>query len=438
MENKLNRVVNAISSELSREKAYEIPYVCGKYALEPEEEYSSPMGKEKYLRNVLLGKSENFLLELANKVVNDYQSDSVGLALNQYYGGKYFKLSVVTRNDLIAQLYAFGSLQGNLSKDEFLKACNLEQFVTQNMESILSYLQSSQPPEKDLIEVLKEMRLQDKLDARFFNFLEQVVHPYTRSNVQAQPYLTLINKFLRKDGMHLVPVEDISGEAVYKVFDKHGMNKAIKNLVFAANGYKPEIVLDDALSNEIRIVKNAEYCLIYDRPIKPSGLLWVELVDWWSTLNQTTSSLEQALNLRDRLRDTLASEPERVLFNTYYSVLSKQFGQQLPALIPQVYLHYDPYSIKQHGISYLLRQRMDFLILTGKSRIVIEVDGKQHYANGDTASPKNYAEMVSLDRELKLLGYEVYRFGGYELTSATISQQIDFFRKLFIKHNIIA
>jgi hypothetical protein len=52
MENKLNRVVNAISSELSREKAYEIPYVCGKYALEPEEEYSSPMGKEKYLRNV--------------------------------------------------------------------------------------------------------------------------------------------------------------------------------------------------------------------------------------------------------------------------------------------------------------------------------------------------------------------------------------------------
>ena len=59
---------------------------------------------------------------------------------------------------------------------------------------------------------------------------------------------------------------------------------------------------------------------------------------------------------------------------------------------------------------------MDFLLLLAdRSRVVIEVDGKQHYADGDTASPRRYAEMVAEDRKLRLTGYEVYRFGGAEL-----------------------
>jgi hypothetical protein len=59
---------------------------------------------------------------------------------------------------------------------------------------------------------------------------------------------------------------------------------------------------------------------------------------------------------------------------------------------------------------------MDFLILfSSRHRVVLEVDGKHHYANGDTASPALYSEMVSEDRRLRLAGYEVYRFGGTKL-----------------------
>ncbi|UDF19338.1 hypothetical protein [Rhodococcus qingshengii] len=59
---------------------------------------------------------------------------------------------------------------------------------------------------------------------------------------------------------------------------------------------------------------------------------------------------------------------------------------------------------------------MDFLILFSSwHRVVLEFDGKQHYANGDTASPALYSEMVAEDRRLRLAGYEVYRFGGAEL-----------------------
>src|SRR5260370_11301092 len=55
----------------------------------------------------------------------------------------------------------------------------------------------------------------------------------------------------------------------------------VKNLIFAANGPKPEIILLDALNNDIKIVRNEEYCLIYDKPISEQGFLWKDLQDWW-------------------------------------------------------------------------------------------------------------------------------------------------------------
>ncbi|MFD1376083.1 hypothetical protein ACFQ4U_07020 [Micrococcus antarcticus] len=62
---------------------------------------------------------------------------------------------------------------------------------------------------------------------------------------------------------------------------------------------------------------------------------------------------------------------------------------------------------------------MDFIILfSNRHRVVLEVDGKQHYANGDTASPALYSAMVAEDRNLWLAGYETYRFGDVELMNA--------------------
>jgi very-short-patch-repair endonuclease len=62
---------------------------------------------------------------------------------------------------------------------------------------------------------------------------------------------------------------------------------------------------------------------------------------------------------------------------------------------------------------------------------VLEVDGKQHYAEGDTASPRLYSEMVSEDRKLRLRGYDVYRFGGHELTTTGAADLLrEFFREL--------
>ncbi len=60
---------------------------------------------------------------------------------------------------------------------------------------------------------------------------------------------------------------------------------------------------------------------------------------------------------------------------------------------------------------------MDFLLLySDRRRVVVEVDGRQHYADDDgKANATLYAQMVAEDRRMRLAGYEVYRFGGKEV-----------------------
>jgi very-short-patch-repair endonuclease len=141
-----------------------------------------------------------------------------------------------------------------------------------------------------------------------------------------------------------------------------------------------------------------------------------------------------------RLDESMAgNDHERLVFKTYGELYVAADGFDLPALIPQVYLHYDPYTRRERGgPGPLVRQRMDFLLLLpGRARVVIEVDGRQHYADDDgSASPDRYAEMVREDRTLRLAGYEVYRFGVKELTEGQASQALvrEFFVALLERH----
>ena len=119
-------------------------------------------------------------------------------------------------------------------------------------------------------------------------------------------------------------------------------------------------------------------------------------------------------------------------------------GFALPALIPQVYLHYDPETVTRRAMTsgaVLERQRMDFLmLLPGRHRVVIELDGRHHYATADgTASPPLYAEMMVEDRRLRLAGYEVFRFGGHEFVDLDAGKRLAtaFFTELLKRHGVL-
>jgi hypothetical protein len=272
--------------------------------------------------------------------------------------------------------------------------------------------------------------------ARFGALLEEAVHPLSRSGEEQLQTVAALNKVLARDGYELAQESELSGHPIFGFRPLvRGVGGRPKNLIFASRGPKPEIGFADAINNDIVILSGEESCLVYDRPISANGLLWSELVAWWSGVTPGAN----AANLGARLQESLASDAERKLFATYFKAYRSVLGEALPALLPQVYLHYDPAVVKtlRHRLP-LPRQRMDFLLLLpGRQRIVLEVDGKHHFSENDHPSLKVYADMVSADRELRLAGYEVYRFGANELVGEGAESRIaDFFEKLFRLHRV--
>ena len=271
---------------------------------------------------------------------------------------------------------------------------------------------------------------------------------YVRSRIQDYTEDQLLELGSRVVESHYLP--ELWGLVQVHGARRRGVHTPFRNLIFAADGPKPELVLADAVSNTIEIVKNEQYCLVYDRPLGEAGLTWADLVTWWASAHTPAGSSERdaANQLHARLArsldagraETAEPGPERQMFLAYTELL-KQHDFKLPALIPQVYLHYDPYSQRQRRTTGPLpRQRMDFLMLLhGRRRLVIEIDGKQHYADGDQASPRRYAEMMREDRALRLDGYEIYRFGGAEFHDAqeARTEMLTFFGRILASHGYI-
>jgi hypothetical protein len=85
---------------------------------------------------------------------------------------------------------------------------------------------------------------------------------------------------------------------------------------------------------------------------------------------------------------------------------------------------------------------MDFLLLLPRGeRIVLEVDGAAgHYASpdGKRPDPAAYAKEVRGARDLKLAGYEVFRFGATELQDREQARALlrQFFTDLFRRFNV--
>lgn len=286
-------------------------------------------------------------------------------------------------------------------------------------------------------------------DRRFNQFLEALVHPTVRQGNEQADWVALINTLLARDAHALVESERVSGHPVFRVrrLDR-GVAGRPKNLIFGSTGRKPLLGFLDAINNDVVVLEHGEHCLFYDLPISDDGLRWTELVDWWmKTQGENSDEGEARRVLGNRLLASMGSAPEQKLFSEYFRKWSPDLGARLPALLPQVYLHYDPATVRELRArgqeKRFLQQRMDFLMLLPNCvRVVIEVDGQQHYSTDSGGhprpSPAIYAETVRGDRDLRLAGYEVYRFSGYELhTSETAAALVDeFFSRLFRRHGI--
>ncbi|BDB27310.1 hypothetical protein CTP10_R47150 [Cupriavidus sp. P-10] len=276
-------------------------------------------------------------------------------------------------------------------------------------------------------------------DARFARFLEGLAGADVRPDEAAQrDFVARVNVALHRAGCDLRECGSQDGYPEYRLMPLHdGVAGRPKNLIFASS-VKPDLRFRDAINNDIEIVTHADQVLVYDRPISVEGLRWQDLQDWWQEREAIADPEIAKRTLYERLQSSLpeSSPPQRTLFKGYHRAFGRRIPG-LPALLPEVWLHWDPRTAKQRGAAALLSHRMDFLLLLPHDvRIVIEVDGKHHYAKPDgMASPQRYADMARSDRELKLAGYEVYRFGANELLADNAEAQMrDFFAAMFARY----
>lgn len=258
-------------------------------------------------------------------------------------------------------------------------------------------------------------------DARFARFLEGLVSADVLLDEHLQvKTATTINDHLRAHGIELRQTGDDGGYPLFTlVSTRLHSNRKPKNIIFASLGGKPDIRFQSSVDNDIEIVGGRPGAtLVYDREIPAAGLRWRDLHRWWQDAHKFNSESDAGEDLYQRLLKSLPdnSPGQRNLFTAYRT--ARPFCVDDLALLPEVWLHWDPKTVKERGPEALLRSRMDFLLLLPfGQRVVLEVDGVQHYTrdNGRTPDTAKYADMVAADRDLKLRGYEVFRFGHDEL-----------------------
>lgn len=439
------RISNAIKDYLYRYSALSLKGVCERYDLVCDSSLEPMHSKRVYISSGLVKLSSSKIQEIALKIIRENECPNLVEEIDGCLDEDPFEITMNTRRLIVELLSKNHDLQGKQTISKFLGRiwdlkCMPSNYGHSNAEDdIIRHMQANDDLSyEEMFELLKVMYISDN---KFKEFLCQLVHPDIRLNVKEQmQYVNEINEILCLDGYGLSENGFIKGCPIFKVEKcTIGICTTVSNLIFASKQRKPDIVIEDSLSNILKLRNNDDNdCLVYNNFISNTkGLTWEDLVIWWNNGNKDYT-LEQEQKLFTRLNKSLESNPEHIFFKEYYKYMHP-FGGDIPALIPQVYCYYDPKSARFRKGDKYVHQRMDFLMIFPRGvRIVIEIDGKQHYSIEGEANPKLYAEMVSDDRRLKLYGYDVYRFGGYEFVDNNHAKEVikEFIDQLFLKYNI--
>lgn len=308
-----------------------------------------------------------------------------------------------------------------LLKDIFIIPDDVVSLIFNSEKGILEYIYQHfvrNPEDANIEDLFEKLQVFDLTAQRFRRFLEGLTSADVQIDIKSQlTIVTAMNTVLINCGAELRQISEIDGYPVFGLASIHSVHGKPKNIIFASFS-KPDIRISSALDNNIEILSDTSKVLVYDKPLSIDGLRWTDLQNWWAELTQEHDSDQAKATLYRRLRKSLppSSPPQLLLFDSFFSGFGPMVPD-LPVLLPEVWLHWDAKTVAERGAQALLNHRMDFLmLLPGGVRMVIEVDGSQHYADDSgRANPVKYAKLVKGDRELKLAGYDVYRFGGSEL-----------------------
>jgi hypothetical protein len=466
----LDELRETIANALAAIKAYNLPAVCSRLGLAHGDAAEAHSSKRVYVRSRLITFGKDDLLRIAQDVLQEVKDADLANLVSEVTVHAEHRITEITRRDVLKGLNPLNILFGDVPLFDGLNLITQQPLVYDGWDDHMNFLPSlAKEINQHYIrnddwsneELLITCGALTCSQTRFFAFIEKLLDPVVRRGDEQSRLAATLDEVVKRDGFAVIVADSRSGYPIYAVRKRAtGVTGAMKNLIFASIGDKPELLFRDAINNDVEIVRNADKVLIFDRPLPPSGmLLWKDLVAWWQDAQAIEDAEEAKAQLYRRLLQSVRltqSPGEFAIFRCYYERYGKQLGEKLAALIPQVYLHYDPYTKRERGDEFFLaRQRMDFLLMLEHGvRIVVEVDGRRHYADPDPKDPEIfradatlYANMVAEDRRLRLAGYEVFRFGGADFRDVSVERSTigpdakaivtGFFDRLLKKHGIL-
>lgn len=296
--NNSGTVRNVLVEYLRSYSALDLPSICERLQIPCNNELDPMHSKATYLKSGLNKMKDSEIIELVKAIISDNDCPELLEKIGRYLETELFEITSVTRRKIINWLSEQTDLEGEIYLDKFLNRI----WDLKNMPSISREINREEDILRHMVrnndwtygELLKDvLKVIYVSDCTFKRFMEELVYPDVHSEERQKQYVTGLNSFLRIDGYSLLCSNFISGNPVYTLQKNvRGVGNEIKNIIFAGIGGKPDIVLDDSLSNTIKMIENGADCLVYNQPISAKGLTWKELVTWWGNVDEYDESVQ--------------------------------------------------------------------------------------------------------------------------------------------------
>lgn len=255
-------------------KSYDLCDAMKSYGLIPDETLNPNDSKRIFAKTGIKKLSDEDIEKLALRITKEAEDVSLNKKMEKWFKDQFFEISFVTRRKLADFFDTCTDLEGRMRLDELLEKVfdidkayeddsRLEFWQTVTVrEFIKQYvIDNNDISYKDmLLDILEFKYVSDQTVKKF---LEIIVDPEIREKDQQDRYVNGINEIIKPDNYELVATKKVSGELIYRIHKICLRNSNMKNLIFAPLNKKPDIVIEDAIDNDLKIVGDTGDCLFY-------------------------------------------------------------------------------------------------------------------------------------------------------------------------------
>jgi AbiJ-like protein len=199
------------------------------------------------------------------------------------------------------------------------------------------------------VEFFKAIGVLNGGDRRFALFLEGLLSGSVNPREARQREMAAaISPILARAGLKITESGSSDGYPAFTIVAAGNRPCPAQLILFASRHGKPALRLRDVLDQSIEVLTGDDTVLAYDVPVSDRGLTWRDVESWWSH-RKGISADRAKLELWRRLVTVCAdvSPAQHALLVTYYDYAKDH--DPLFALLPEVWLHWDPVSRRQRG-----------------------------------------------------------------------------------------